>query len=66
MNTSSEILTKIAQLKPVLQKDYNLSSIGVFGSVSGGKLNKNSDVDVLVEFSQPIMISHVSKKITKP
>ena len=54
MNTASEILQKISQVKPVLQKDYHLSSIGVFGSVSNGSFNKNSDVDILVEFSKPI------------
>ena len=54
MTTSSEILTKITQIKPTLQKDYHLASIGVFGSASDGSLGKDSDVDILVEFSKPI------------
>jgi len=54
MNTSSEILKKISQIKPILQKDYYLSSIGVFGSISSDSFNENSDVDILVEFSKPI------------
>ena len=54
METSSEILKKLSQIKPILQKDYYLSSIGVFGSVSNGSFNENSDVDILVEFSKPI------------
>ena len=51
---STDILTKITQIKPALQKDYNLVSIGVFGSVSNGTSNNDSDVDILVEFSKPI------------
>ena len=54
MNTSSEILTKIAQMKPLLKENYHLSSIGVFGSISDGSFNEKSDVDILVEFSKPI------------
>ena len=54
METSADILKKISQIKPQLQRDYHLSSIGVFGSASGGAFNKNSDVDILVEFSKPV------------
>ncbi len=55
MNTSSsEILSKISRVKPVLQKNYHLSSIGVFGSISDDSFNDDSDVDILVEFSEPI------------
>jgi len=54
MNTSVDILAKISQIKPMLQKDYSLESIGVFGSVSDDTFDKDSDVDILVEFSKPI------------
>ncbi len=54
MNTTTEILTQIARIKPILQKEYALSSIGVFGSISDGSFNENSDVDILVEFAKPI------------
>jgi len=50
----NDILTKIAQIKPILQRDYGLTSIGVFGSISNDSFGKNSDVDILVEFSKPI------------
>jgi len=54
MNTSADILAKISQIKPMLQRDYCLESIGVFGSVSDDTFDKDSDVDILVEFSKPI------------
>ena len=54
MNNSADIFAKISQIKPVLQRDYSLETIGVFGSVSDNSFDKNSDIDILVEFSKPI------------
>lgn len=46
------------QIKGIIQKNmsilrsrYGVKSLGVFGSVSRGEEKKESDVDVLVEFS---------------
>ena len=33
---------------------FNVKRIGLFGSYVRGEQNKNSDVDILVEFSKPI------------
>ena len=33
---------------------YNVKRIGVFGSVVKGKQTRNSDIDILVEFSKPV------------
>jgi len=37
-----------------LRNEYSVSSIGVFGSFSRGEDKKSSDVDILVEFSEPV------------
>ena len=37
-----------------IQEAYNVKKIGVFGSLVKGKQRRGSDVDVLVEFSQPV------------
>ena len=37
-----------------LKKDYGVKKIGVFGSFVNGRPRKDSDIDILVEFSQPI------------
>jgi predicted nucleotidyltransferase len=54
-------MRKIEQIKKILtsQKDilknkYNVKEIGIFGSYVKGNYNKESDVDILVEFSKPI------------
>jgi hypothetical protein len=52
---------EIEQIKNVINKNsnflrdnYNVQAIGVFGSVAREESTKNSDVDVLVEFSEAI------------
>ena len=54
-------MKKIEQIKKILtsQKDilknkYYVKEIGIFGSYVNGNFNKESDVDILVEFSKPV------------
>ena len=49
----------IKELKPVLEKKFHVSSIGVFGSVARNDYSENSDVDIIVDFSQPIGIEFI-------
>ncbi len=44
----------LGENKKYLQKKYCVRKIGVFGSYVRGEQNKNSDIDILVEFSKPI------------
>ena len=37
-----------------LENAYNVKKLGVFGSVVRGQQNKSSDLDILIEFSQPV------------
>jgi len=46
----------IKELKPELEKKFHVSSIGIFGSVVRNDYSENSDVDIIVDFSQPIGI----------
>lgn len=36
------------------KKDYYIKNVGIFGSIAQGTAKKGSDIDVIVEFSQPI------------
>ena len=40
--------------KAFLQDKFHVKTIGIFGSYRQGTSCKNSDVDILVEFNQPI------------
>ena len=56
LNNIKQILTK---LKPELIDKYHVSSIGLFGSVVRDDFNPSSDVDIIVDFSQPIGIEFI-------
>ncbi len=40
--------------KPLLTKKFKVGKIGVFGSYIRGEESKSSDVDILVEFKEPV------------
>jgi uncharacterized protein len=55
-----EIKIKLESIKPVLRDKYHVSSIGIFGSVLRGDYQDGkSDVDILVDFSEPIGITFI-------
>ena len=56
MITRAEILSKLAELKPALRKDYAVKEIGVFGSYSDDSFTEESDIDILVEFENGITL----------
>ena len=49
----------LKELKPELVKNFHVSSIGIFGSVVRNDFSENSDVDIIVDFSQPIGIEFI-------
>ncbi len=52
MKTSEEIKQWLMQHKLLLQERYKVSEIGIFGSYVRQEQTENSDVDLLVEFSE--------------
>ena len=52
MKSIEQIKKSLEALKPVLEKDFKVETIGVFGSYCRGEQTKKSDVDVLVEFAK--------------
>jgi len=44
----------ISEHRKELESKYNVKEIGIFGSYVRAQNSKNSDLDVLVEFSKPI------------
>ncbi|MFX1452690.1 MAG: nucleotidyltransferase family protein [Promethearchaeota archaeon] len=39
-----------------LKKLYKVKKIGIFGSIVRGEQTENSDVDILIEFKEPISL----------
>lgn len=54
MRAIVDIEAKLQELKPVLLNKFHVSKIGYFGSFATGTQTVTSDLDLLVEFSQPI------------
>jgi len=54
METKSEIVSKLKEIKPFLYKEYSVKQIGLFGSFADETNNEGSDIDILVEFEKPI------------
>ena len=44
---------------PGLKIKYHITELGLFGSVVRNDFNRRSDVDILVDFSQPIGIEFI-------
>jgi predicted nucleotidyltransferase len=59
MKDLSTIKQIIKELKPELEKKFHVSSIGIFGSIVRHDFSENSDVDIIVDFSQPIGIEFI-------
>lgn len=60
MSSFTSIKEILRTLKPELVTRYNVSSIGLFGSVVRGDYHSsNSDIDIIVDFSRPIGIEFV-------
>ena len=49
-----DLTNRIEQLKPLLADSFKVQTIGIFGSYVRGEQKKKSDLDILVEFSEPI------------
>jgi predicted nucleotidyltransferase len=54
MLTPLEIKNKLTEMKPVLSQRFNVQKIGYFGSFASNTANPDSDLDILVEFSEPV------------
>ena len=54
MLTQLEINERLKAIKPELESRFKVSSIGYFGSFANGTQKPQSDLDLLVEFSQPV------------
>jgi len=52
MNNKDEILNKLKELKPVLENDYNITEVGLFGSYVRGEENTDSDIDILIDYKE--------------
>jgi hypothetical protein len=54
MKKLQEIKAILAEHKPEIQKKFKVKEIGIFGSYVRNRQKRKSDIDVLVEFFEPV------------
>lgn len=54
MKSVDKLMETLARHKNELKERFNVKEIGIFGSYVRGEQKRRSDVDVLVEFYEPI------------
>jgi len=59
MITCNSIKETLAKHKLYLNHKYHISYLAVFGSISRGDNNDKSDIDILVDFTEPIGIDFI-------
>ena len=52
MRTRVQILSFLTMNKKLFREKFHIIRIGIFGSYARGDQNKNSDIDLLVEFEE--------------
>lgn len=72
-SSQQDILISIKKIKDEVMRTYPVKNIGVFGSVARNEQTEASDIDLLVEFSQPVgfvtfirLESFLSKRLGRP
>jgi len=53
------IITKLRQIKPRLQRDYAVKTVGLFGSFADGTYTDISDIDIMVDFERPVGVEFI-------
>jgi predicted nucleotidyltransferase len=56
----TNIKNMLTLFKPELTKRYPIASLGLFGSVVREDFNTNSDIDIIVDFNNPIGIEFIA------
>jgi len=54
METVKEIKKTLSEEKNTLSKKYGIERIDLFGSFIRGEQDKKSDIDILVDFKEPV------------
>jgi hypothetical protein len=49
-----EVIARLREVKPLLEKNYGIKTVALFGSYSRNEQTDKSDIDILVEHTEPL------------
>ncbi len=52
MTEAENIVKKLKEIKPQLEREYFVKEMGIFGSVVRGEQTEKSDIDILFDFNR--------------
>lgn len=61
------IIKQLKQFKRESWQKYRIKSLGIFGSVARGEINEKSDIDIVIETSEPnlFLIVEIKEELEK-
>lgn len=59
MLTKEIIIETLVNQFPKLRNDFKVKRIGLFGSYSQNQANEESDIDLMIEFNEPIGLQFI-------
>lgn len=59
MKKLEEIRSLLKDKKEYLRDKYGVKELAIFGSVSRGDIDEESDIDIMVDFEEPIGLAFV-------
>ncbi|MDR2232699.1 MAG: nucleotidyltransferase domain-containing protein [Tannerella sp.] len=62
VKTKSYYINLLREHKQILEREYGITRVGIFGSVATERNNGKSDVDVCVEMKKPDMFLMIDAK----
>lgn len=58
MSETDDVLAVLRTALPGLRRHWPIRSLAVFGSMARGEAGRDSDLDILVEFHEPVTLSN--------
>ncbi|RUM58227.1 MAG: nucleotidyltransferase [Persephonella sp.] len=67
MNYKDELIYKLKSYKPILNKKYKITKIGIFGSVARGESGVESDIDIVIQVDvlKPFILLEIKDELEK-
>jgi len=59
MKEVDKIIEKLKDLKPILENNYFIKEIGIFGSYVRDEQTENSDIDILIDYNRGMTLFEV-------